>query len=61
MNKLKPEAAYFLAQDGVRSAILFFDMQDTCEIPAIVEPFFKGLHAEVELVPVMNANDLQEG
>jgi hypothetical protein len=61
MNKLKPEAAYFLPQDGVRSAMLFFEMQDTSEIPAIVEPFFKGLNAEVELVPVMNANDLQKG
>jgi hypothetical protein len=36
MNKLKPEAAYFLPEHGLRSAIMFFDMKDTSEIPVIL-------------------------
>ena len=61
MNKLKPEAAYFIAQDGLRSAMIFFDMKDASDIPGIVEPLFMGFNAEVELLPVMNAEDLRKG
>ena len=61
MNKLKPEAAYFVAEYGLRSAIMFFDMKDASEIPGIAEPLFAGLNARVQLVPVMNADDLKRG
>jgi hypothetical protein len=61
MNKLKPEAAYFLPEQGLRSAIMFFDMKDASEIPVIVEPLFAGLNARVQLLPVMNRDDLQKG
>ncbi|MGC1180882.1 MAG: hypothetical protein WA884_18120 [Methyloceanibacter sp.] len=56
-----PEAAYFVAQDGLRSAMIFFDMQDASDIPGIVEPLFMGFDAEVELLPVMNADNLKKG
>jgi len=59
--KLKPEAAYFVAERGRRCALFFFDMRDASDIPAIAEPLFVGLHAEIELVPVMNADDLKKG
>jgi hypothetical protein len=61
MKKLNPEASYFFASHGHRSAMLFFDMKDTSEIPVIVEPLFAALHAEIELLPVMNAEELQKG
>jgi hypothetical protein len=61
ISKLRPEAAYFLADSGLRSAIIFFDLREASDIPAIVEPLFLGLGAEVELVPVMNADDLKLG
>ena len=60
-EKLKPEAAYFYPENGVRTCMMIFDMKDTSEIPAIVEPFFLHLKAKVELIPVMNADDLQKG
>ena len=59
--KLKPEAAYFVAERGRRCALFFFDMRDASDIPGIAEPLFVGLHAEIELVPVMNADDLKKG
>jgi len=61
MNKLKPEAAYFLPELFLRSAMMIFDMKDASEIPVIVEPLFAGLNARVQLLPVMNADDLKKG
>ena len=60
-ERLKPEAAYFLADEGARSALFFFDMQDASQIPAIAEPLFIGLNASLTMCPAMNADDLQKG
>jgi hypothetical protein len=61
MDKLKPEASYFLATDGCRSCLMVFDLKDSSEIPSIAEPFFLNFNAKVEFSPVMNAEDLQKG
>jgi len=61
MESLKPESAYFYAANGKRTAMMVFDMKDASEIPSICEPFFMGLNADVELIPVMNADDLKKG
>jgi hypothetical protein len=56
---LKPEAAYFFADDsGQRSGSIVFDMKDTSQIPAVVEPWFLAFHAKVSLRPIMNPQDL---
>ncbi len=60
LRDLKPEAAYFFANDGKRSGLVVFDMADSSQIPAIAEPLFHVFNAEVELLPVMNAEDLQK-
>ena len=61
MEKIKPEASYFTAQDGCRSCIMVFDLKDPSEIPGIAEPFFLHLNAKIEFSPVMNADDLKKG
>ncbi len=61
LEALKAEAAYFIAEDGMRTALIFFDMKDSSEIPPAVEPFFLGLGAEITVVPAMNAQDMQAG
>ncbi len=58
--KTKPEAAYFLAQDGKRSGMLFFDMKEPADIPRIAEILFQGANASVEFIPVMNTDDLHK-
>ena len=62
MSKLKPEAAYFGILDGKRrGGILFFEMADASRVVEVVEPFFLSFDAEVELTPVMTAEDLRKG
>jgi hypothetical protein len=58
LDEIKPEAAYFVAQNGNRSAILFVNMDDASQIPAIAEPWFLAANATVEFQPVMKLEDL---
>ena len=60
-EQLKPEAAYFFPDGGLRSALFVFDLKDPSDIAATAEPFFAALGAEVYLVPVMNGDDLKAG
>jgi hypothetical protein len=56
---LKPEAAYFYADDnGNRAGSIVFDMQDTSQIPAVAEPWFFAFNAKVSFRPVMAPQDL---
>jgi len=61
LARLKPEAAYFLADKGLRTAYLVVDLKDASEIPSLAEPFFMEFNASVEFIPVMNADDLKKG
>jgi hypothetical protein len=38
-----------------------FDLKDPSELPALTEPLFSKLGAQVEMFPVMNREDLQNG
>jgi hypothetical protein len=56
---LKPEAAYFLADDnGCRSGSIVFDLKDSSDIPSVAEPWFLAFNAKISLRPVMNPQDL---
>jgi hypothetical protein len=57
----KPEAAYFFAENGKRTGLFVIDLKDASQIPAFAEPFFMQLNADVQFLPVMNAEDLQRG
>ena len=61
MEELQPEAAYFYPENGKRTVLMVFDMQDPSQIPPAVEPLFQGAEASVSLTPVMNREDLQGG
>jgi hypothetical protein len=61
IGALKAEAAYFTAEEGCRTALIFFEMNDSSEIPPAAEPFFMGLDADVTFAPVMNAEEMQSG
>jgi hypothetical protein len=60
LRELKPEAAYFTAQDGQRGGFIVIDLKDPSQIPALAEPWFLAFNARVEFQPVMNADDLKK-
>ncbi len=60
LDDLKPEAAYFLASNGKRTALLIVNMQDASQIPALAEPWFLAFQASLEVVPVMVLEDLKK-
>ena len=61
MELVQPEAVYIGPDEGQRTAMIFFDLKDSSDIPAITEPFFQKVNAAVELLPVMNQDDLRAG
>jgi hypothetical protein len=59
LNDLKPEAAYFAEDNGARTAFLFFNLENSSQIPAVAEPWFLAFNAQVEFHPAMNLADLK--
>ncbi|WP_208430640.1 hypothetical protein [Methyloligella halotolerans] len=61
IERLEPEATYFFTERGCRAALFIFDLTDQADIPIFAEPLFSELDAELEVQPVMNAEDLTKG
>ena len=57
---LKPEAAYFYGEGGERAGHFIVNITDGAEVAGVAERFFFGLHADVEMTPVMTVEDLQK-
>lgn len=60
-ERWRPEAFYFGDFEGRRTGFIVFDMPDPSDIVPFTEPFFMGLNANVVVIPIMNADDLQKG
>jgi hypothetical protein len=60
LEETKPEAAYFTATDGNRSAFLVVNMTSASDIPRLAEPWFLNFDASIEVLPVMTPQDLQQ-
>jgi hypothetical protein len=52
-ERWKPEAMYFAAPEGQRTAFIVFDMADSSDLVPFCEPFYQELDADVEIIPVM--------
>jgi hypothetical protein len=61
VEQMKPEACYFTAVGGNRTAFFFFDLTDPAMIPSAAEPFFENLNAAIEISPAMNLADMKAG
>lgn len=60
LQDIKPEAAYFAEDHGVRTGYIVCNIRDESEIPAIAEPWFLAFNARVELRPAMTVADLKK-
>ncbi len=60
-DRIKPEAAYFGSQDGLRTGYFVFDLRETADIPLLCEPLFQELGAKITFTPVMDIDDLEAG
>ncbi len=61
LASLNAEAAYFTSEDGMRTALIVFDMAESSDIPTAAEPFFMAFDAQISFEPVMNAEDMAAG
>jgi hypothetical protein len=61
LQDLKPEAAYFFNEFGERAGFFIMNMQDSSEIAGVSERIFFGLNAEIDMIPVMTAEELAKG
>jgi len=60
LDEIKPEAAYFTAQDGHRGGILIVNFDHSSAIPRLAEPWFLAFNAQVSFQPAMTPADLAE-
>ena len=60
INKIKPEASYFMPVEGQRSMAYIVNVERNDEIPSKVEQLFQW-GANVDVIPVMNFDDLKRG
>jgi hypothetical protein len=58
LTEIKAEAAYFSTICGNRGGYIVVNLDDASQMPAIAEPFFLWLNAEIDFVPVMTPQDL---
>lgn len=60
LDEVKPEAVYFTEMHGQRGAIMIVNVADPSKVPALAEPWFLMLKADVEFHIVMNPDDLRK-
>jgi hypothetical protein len=61
LERIKPESAYFYAENGRRTMRVVFDLKAERDIVPCLEPLMMELDADLEITPVMTIEDLQAG
>ena len=47
--------------EGKRTAFILFDMPGLSDMIPFAEPFFPGMHTDVLIIPIMDADDMHKG
>ena len=61
LERINPECAYFFLENGKRTMRAFFEMKKEADMVPAFEPAMLELNAEIELIPVMVATELEAG
>ncbi len=59
LGEIKPEAAYFVAENGGRTQYLVVNADDTTSLPALVEPWWLLFKADVSVLPAFTLQDME--
>lgn len=59
-GNLNTEAVYFIAEDGQRTSLIFLDLNDPSDLPAVAEPFFHAFDAEIEVTPAFTLDEMPQ-
>ena len=59
LEETKPEAVYFVEDEGQRCAVLFVNVEKTSEIPSISEPWFLNFNADCRMRVALSPEDLE--
>jgi hypothetical protein len=60
-EQAQARSCVFLPNEWEQNRDVFFDLAEPSQIIEVVEPLFMKLNAEVEITPVMSADDLRKG
>jgi hypothetical protein len=60
LEDTKPEAVYFIEEDGKRSAIMIVEVTEPSQVPVLAEPWFLIFNADVSLRVAMTPEDVQK-
>ena len=58
ISDAKPEAVYFIEDEGQRSVMLVVDVEHSWEIPGLAEPWFLTFNARTKFRIAMTPEDL---
>jgi len=58
MAEQKPKTAYFIEENGKRTAIMVVNMTNSDKTPKFAEPWFLAFNAGIEFHPAMAPEDL---
>lgn len=58
-NEIKPEAAYFTAENGRRTQYLVVNMDEPMHLATIAEPWWLTFNADVSILPVFTLQDME--
>jgi len=58
LSDIKPEAVYFAIEGGQRTIYLITNVKEASQTPAIAEPLWLSLKANVEFIPLMDQADM---
>ncbi len=59
LGELKPEAAYFVAENGGRTQYLVVNADDTTSLPSLAEPWWLLFKADVSILPAFTLQDME--
>lgn len=60
MKEFNPECMYFVIENGFRNIYVVANIDKVTDIPALSEPWFQGLNAEVEVMPALTFDEMDE-